>query len=248
MRIALVGYGRMGQTVERVAADWGHEVVARLDLKENPTGGAGLTPEALAGAEVAIEFTVPSAAAQNAARLAQRGVDTVVGTTGWYDRLDEVSRAVEGAGTGLIYAPNFSLGIQLLFRLARAAGRLADELEDYDAYVHEAHHRHKQDRPSGTARRLAEILLEELSAKTSWGPGAAEGPADPSILQVTSVRAGEIPGVHVVGLEGPDDRIELRHEARGRLGFARGAVAAAEWIRGRVGVFTLDDMLAETWT
>jgi 4-hydroxy-tetrahydrodipicolinate reductase len=247
MKVALIGYGRMGRAVERAAEARGHEVVARIDLEGNPEG-RGITAESLNGAEVAVEFSVPEAAPANIAALAACGSDTVSGTTGWYDRLDEVRAAVERAGSGLIYAPNFSLGMQLFFRLARLAARLADGLEEYDAYVLEAHHRHKRDHPSGTARRLAEILLAELSGKERWELGPPEGPIDPAALQVTAVRAGEIPGTHTVGLEGPDDRIEVRHEARGRAGFARGAVAAAEWIRGRSGIFTLDDMLAETWT
>lgn len=247
MKIALVGYGRMGRAVEAVAEERGHEVVARLDVADD-SAGDGLTARRLAGADVAIEFTVPDAAAANLAALAAAGVDVVCGTTGWYDGLPEVRRAVEAAGTGLIYAPNFSLGVQAFFRLAQAAGRLAERLADWDAHVLEAHHRHKADSPSGTARKLAELLLAELTRKTRWELGPAPGPVDPAVLQVSSVRAGEIAGIHVVGLEGPDDRIEIRHEARGRTGFARGAVAAAEWIHGRAGVFTLDDMLAETWS
>jgi 4-hydroxy-tetrahydrodipicolinate reductase len=247
MKVALIGYGRMGRAVEPVASTRGHEIVARIDLDGN-SEGRGITAKTLNGAEVAIEFSVPEAAPANIAALAACGADTVSGTTGWYDRLEEVRAAVEGAGSGLIYAPNFSLGMQLFFRLTRLAARLSDSLEGYDAYLLEAHHRHKKDHPSGTARRLAEILLAELSGKKRWELAPPEGPIDPSVLQVTAVRAGEIPGMHTVGLDGLDDRIELRHEARGRAGFARGAVAAAEWIRGRSGVFTLDDMLEETWT
>jgi len=247
VKIALVGYGRMGRAVEQVAEARGHEIVARIDVDEN-RAGEGLTAERLAGAEVAVEFTVPEAAVTNIPGLADCGVDVVSGTTGWLDRLDEVRAAVEAAGTGLIYAANFSLGVQAFFLLAQLAGQLCDRLEDYDPYISETHHRHKLDHPSGTARRLAEILLQHVSRKTRWELGPGAGPVDPSVLQLAAVRAGENPGVHCVGLEGPDDRIELRHEARGRTGFARGAVAAAEWIHGRKGVFTLDEMLAETWS
>ncbi len=246
MKVALVGYGRMGRAVEEAATERGHEVVARIDLAENPDA-TGPTKDRLAGAEVAIEFTVPEAAPANLVALAAAGIDVVSGTTGWYDRLDEVRSAVAAAGTGLVYAPNFSLGVQAFFRLVRAAGQLAERLTDWDVHVLEAHHRHKVDHPSGTARKLAELLLQELSRKSRWELGPAAGPADPTVLQVSAVRAGEIAGIHSVGLEGPDDRIELRHEARGRAGFAKGAVAAAEWIRGRPGTFTLDDMLSETW-
>lgn len=247
MKIALVGYGRMGRAVEQVAVARGHEVVARLDVEENREG-RGLSAEQLRGAEVAIEFTVPEASPANIERLAGCGVDVVCGTTGWYARLEEVRRSVADAGIGLIYAPNFSLGVQLFFMLTRLAGQLCDRLDDYDPYIVEAHHRDKLDHPSGTAGKLAEILLEEISRKTRWELGPGEGAVDPSVLQVTAIRAGANPGVHVVGLDGPDDRIELRHEARGRTGFARGAVAAAEWVKGKKGVFTLTDMLKELWS
>ncbi len=242
MKIALVGYGRMGRSVEEVAVERGHEIVARidplLDFKE-------VTSEALAGAEVAIDFSVPGAAAANVGALAEAGVDAVVGTTGWQAALDEAAEAVRGAGTGLIHAPNFSLGVYLFLRLAERAGRLADALDDYDVHVWESHHRHKLDHPSGTAIRLADLLVDALERKSRWAEAPPDGSADPCVLYVASHRAGETAGTHVVGLEGPDDRIELRHEARNRQGFARGAVTAAEWVRGRVGVFTLDDMLAE---
>ena len=246
MKIALIGHGRMGQAVEAVAEERGHRVVSRIGRPRSAR--SSITAESLAGAEVGVEFTTPESAPANIKALALAGVDAVVGTTGWYDELDSVRSAVDEAGTGLIYAPNFSLGTQLFFRLVRLAGQLSDRLGVYDPHVLEAHHRYKQDHPSGTARRLAEILLEELSHKETWELGPSAGIVDPAVLQVSAIRAGEIPGTHVVALEGPDDRVELRHEAHSRHGFARGAVTAAEWVRGRKGVFTLEDMLAETWS
>lgn len=244
MRIALLGYGRMGPVVEAVALERGYEVALRVtsraELEEGFSSGEK-GPEV----DVAIDFTVPDAVVRNVTVVAAAGVDMVVGTTGWYDRLDEVVRIVGDAGTGLVWAPNFSLGVQAFFRIVRTAARLADGLPGYDAYVSEIHHRHKVDHPSGTARRLAEILLAELSDKERWAPGPGEGPADPRSLQVSSVRAGENPGAHSVVLEGPHDRIALAHQARGREGFAAGAVEGAEWVRGRRGVFTLNEMLDE---
>jgi 4-hydroxy-tetrahydrodipicolinate reductase len=245
MKLALVGYGKMGRAVENVALERGHEVVARID----PTlDTSDISVEALGGAEVAIEFTVPDMAVDNITALAAAGVDAVVGTTGWHGRLEEVAAEVNGAGTGLVHATNFSLGVNLFFRLARTAARMADRLNEYDVHVREAHHRHKIDHPSGTAITLADILIEELAAKESWSAALPDGAPHPQVLYVASERVGENAGSHVVSLEGPDDRIELRHDARTRTGFARGAVTAAEWIRGRSGVFTLDDMLAETFT
>ncbi len=245
MKLALIGYGKMGRAVEEVARGRGHEIVVRLDVEDN-ADAAGIVPNRFAAADVAIEFTRPDAAAANIVKLAGCGVATVVGTTGWYDRLDEVRRVVEKAGIGLIYAPNFSLGTHLFLRLARAAARLGDRLEEYDAFVLEAHHRHKADHPSGTARRLAEIVLEHLSRKTDWTLGPGEGTVDPTKLQVSVIRAGENPGMHEFALDGPDDLIQVRHTARSRVGFARGAVAAAEWIQGRKGLYTIDNMLTDT--
>jgi len=245
MKLALVGYGKMGRAVENVAIGRGHEVVARID----PTlDTQNIGAETLGGAEVAIEFTVPDAAVDNITALATAGVDVVVGTTGWHERLHDAEAVVNAAGTGMIHAFNFSLGVNLFLRLTRIAGKMADALGEYDVHIREAHHRHKVDHPSGTAITLADILIAELARKETWSATLPDGAPHPQVLYIASERVGETAGTHLVGLEGPDDRIELRHEARSRAGFARGAVAGAEWIQGRSGVFTLDDMLAETFT
>lgn len=242
MRLALLGYGRMGRAVEEEARERGHEVALRLTSEDNP-GGRGITAQTTDGVDVAVDFSVPGAVVENVRACVAQGLDMVVGTTGWHDRMDEVRALVESGRAGLIHGANFSLGVQLLFRLARRAGRLAEAVGGYDVHVSEVHHRHKVDHPSGTALVLARALLEELSGKATWAPAPGEGPVDPAVLQVTSVRVGEEPGTHVVALDGPHDRIELRHQARGRRGFAAGAVRAAEWIPGRKGVFSVDDML-----
>ena len=238
MRIALLGHGKMGHAVEAVAREQGDEVVAILDP-------AGASRGSLADAEVAIDFSTPEAALPNILEASSLGVDLVVGTTGWYDRIEEARAAVERAGTGLVWAPNFSLGVQLFYRIVREAGRLVDALEEYDVFVHEVHHRHKVDHPSGTARRLAEILLESVARKQRWEEAPPAGAPAGEVLFVSAARAGEVPGTHWVGLEGPDDGIELRHTARGRTGFARGAVAAAHWVRGRKGLHGIEEMLAD---
>jgi 4-hydroxy-tetrahydrodipicolinate reductase len=239
MRIALLGYGKMGREVEAAARAQGHEITAVLD------DAAGATRGSLEDAEVAVDFTTPDAALGNIQRACALGLDLVVGTTGWYNRLDEAKAAVNRAETGLVWAPNFSLGVHLFVRLAQQAGRLLDALEEYDVAVHETHHRHKVDHPSGTAIRLADVLVDAVGRKGRWEAGPPEGRPDPDVLWVTSSRVGEVPGTHVVSLEGPDDSVELKHTARGRSGFARGAVAAAAWIRGRKGVYGIEEMLAE---
>lgn len=250
MRVALVGYGRMGRAVEAEARVAGHTVVARFDPNETSADAPTLA-DALAEADVAVDFSVAEQVVATAGAAAEAGVDLVVGTTGWGpDTLEELVSASERIG--IVHAPNFSVGVHVFLRLAREAGRLVDAVGGYDVHVHEVHHRHKRDHPSGTARHLADLLVDVLSGKRLWRPGPPDEVADPETLYVTSVRSGEVPGIHVVGIEGSHDRIELRHEARGREGFARGAVRAAEWVRGRPGLFTfdqvMDDLLAARGT
>lgn len=255
--IALLGFGRMGREVARIARERGHRIVLVVGgptdaephaapprhvhrLSDAPT-------LADSGARVAIDFSVAEAVPDHARLCAEASVDLVIGTTGWDARRDEVYRTVRGAGIGLLEAPNFSLGVNLFFRIVAEAARLMDgpgREGDFDVGLFEAHHRHKVDHPSGTARRLAEIVVERMARKSDWSDRLPDaGAVDPSVLQVAVQRTGEIPGVHTVSFESADDRIELRHEARGRSGFARGAVIGAEWIRGRSGVFSMEDVL-----
>lgn len=240
MKIALVGYGRMGKAVEAQAEARGHDVVARLDrhvLRGSSEDIAGH----LRGADAAIDFTVGPLVPKVVRAAAQAGTSLATGTTG----LDgEAYRAMrEAEGIGIVHGPNFSIGVHLYFRLVETAARLMDRVGGYDAHVHEAHHRHKRDHPSGTGVRIADLLVEELGDKARWAAGAPDGPADPGTLYVTSTRAGEIPGTHTVGFEGAHDGIELVHNAYGRAGFASGAVRAAEWIHGRTGVFTFTEVM-----
>lgn len=243
MKIALLGDGRMGSAVASEAADAGHDVVALLGL-EALGGGTESVAASLADADVAIDFTVAEQVARSVAAAAQARVDLVIGTTGW--RPEEVALdTVASAGRGVVYGANFSLGVHVFMRLIREAGRLVDAVGDYDVHVEEAHHRHKVDHPSGTAIRVAEALLDEIEGKARWAPAPPDGAADAATLYVSSVRAGEVAGTHLVGIEGPHDRIAIRHEALGRTGFARGAVRAAEWVHGRTGVFTFEQTVTD---
>ncbi len=222
LRIAIVGYGQMGHAVERAALARGHRIAAQLDL------GDALTPERLGGADVAIEFTTPTAAPGNLARLIEAGTPIVCGTTGWHAELPRLAQLVSARSGALLYATNFSIGVQLFLR---AAGDLARQLArhpEFDGFIVEEHHAKKLDAPSGTALTLRQTMT-----------GADVARAYP----ITSVRAGSIPGIHRVGFDGPHDTITLEHVARSRDGFAAGAVAAAEWLPGRRGVFTFEEML-----
>lgn len=239
MRIALVGHGRMGREIEVQARDLGHAVCCVADSH------AELEAADLSGAEVAIEFTAPDQAVRNIGLLAARGVPTVVGTTGWYDCLPEVRALISDHGTGLLYSPNFSIGVQLFFRIVEHAASLFGGFAEYDVLGHERHHASKADAPSGTALHLAELLLAAVPRKTTLVVDLPGRPLVPEELHFSSARGGHDPGTHTVTFDGPADRIELTHSAKSRAGFARGALAAAEWLCGRRGVFTMDDFLAD---
>lgn len=234
MNIVLIGYGKMGREIERLALGQGHTIASVFDIDTLPT------QEGLASGEVCIDFSVPDAVIHNIKMAADAGVDMVVGTTGWYDHLGEVRKWFDSSG--LVYAANFSIGVNLFYRIVRHAAKLIDSVEDYDVYLAEEHHRAKLDSPSGTALRLGEILLEEVHRKQRIVAGNATDPLAGEDLQISSLRAGTISGVHRVGFDSGADTIELRHVARNRTGFALGALAAARWVRGRRGVFTMDDV------
>jgi len=237
VRYALVGHGRMGRAIETAAADRGHQRVASVDSAD-----VAIDAASLAGAEVAFEFTRPEAAASNVLALLAAGVGVICGTTGWSpDRA--IDRSAGAAAGGLIVAPNFSIGVNLFFRMTRQAGRMLAAAGIHQPFVSEMHHRGKLDAPSGTARRLAEILIEEDPRLGGMLAGNPDGPLPPDMLQVVSVRAGGEPGTHTVGFDGEQDRIVLQHSARSRAGFALGAVIGAEWIRDKQGMHGFDEVL-----
>ncbi len=237
MNYALVGHGRMGRAIDVVAAARGHQRTALIDSSADEINAASL-----AGAEVAFEFTRPEAGESNVLALLVAGVGVICGTTGWNP--DRAVRAAAGASTaGVIVAPNFSVGVNLFFRITRHAGRMLAAAGIHQPFVTEAHHREKLDAPSGTARRLAEILIEEDPRLGRMLAGTPEGPLAPDVLQVVSVRAGSEPGTHTVGFDGEQDRILLQHSARSRAGFALGAVVGAEWILHKRGMHGFDAVI-----
>jgi 4-hydroxy-tetrahydrodipicolinate reductase len=231
MRLLLVGHGRMGRLAEALAPSYGFEVAGVLDLPTNE-GGRGVTEELCRGVEVAVDFSTAEATVATVPRLAARGVSLVVGTTGWQAREGEVRSAVEASGVGAVVAANFSLGANVLDALAEAAGRLLAGAEPYGAFIHEAHHAAKKDAPSGTA-----LMLRRALERGGWAR-----PVD-----VASTRAGHIPGIHTVGFDGPAETLALVHTVRDRATFAHGALAAARWVAGKKGWFTMRDVLLSGW-
>ncbi|MBN1464574.1 4-hydroxy-tetrahydrodipicolinate reductase [candidate division KSB1 bacterium] len=237
MKLAILGYGRMGQEVERQARARGHDISAIFDVHDNFCSRSNLRD-----AQVIISFVVADAVLANIKTAAQLGVPIVEGTTGWYDQLAHLRQIDK---ISIIYSPNFSIGVYLFSKLTEYAARLMAPMSEYDCYVHEFHHAGKADSPSGTAKNLARILLENWPGKEKAFYETCHGVIDPHALHVTSTRVGRMPGMHAIGFDSEADEILLEHRAHGRTGFASGAVRAAEWIAGKSGIFTMDDFMNE---
>ena len=231
MKIALLGYGRMGKAIEKIALDRGHEIVAIYD-KDEKKG-------TLSDAQVAINFSVPYAAVKNLKEAFDAGVAVVCGTTGWLEQLDEIHAYCNKKNSGFLYASNFSVGVNLFFKLNELAAKLMKGHEDqYTAHLEETHHIHKLDAPSGTAITLAEGIAKVNPHYPSWTMDE-----DKSGLKISAYREGEVPGTHSVTYHAKIDQISIEHKAHSRKGFALGAVIAAEWLNGKEGIFSMSDVL-----
>lgn len=236
MKIGLWGYGKMGKQIEETALQKGHEICWKVTVDTVNT----LTPEKIREADVVIEFTNPHAAPDNVKTALDAGVSVVTGSTGWYDRLPELTDYCRRRNGALFYASNFSIGVNLFFRINSRLASWMEKYPEYRPYMEEIHHTQKLDAPSGTAITLAHKIAEAHKGITGWKPA---GEAGENEIPVKAIRKDEIPGTHTLVWEGPDDRIVLTHEAFNRVGFASGAVLAAEWLIGKKGVFTMDDLL-----
>ena len=245
MNIALSGYGRMGRFIEKLAVERGHTITAIIDPLSPSAHYKKLSKEALSDADVVIEFSIPSAAVGNIRKIAEAGKNIVVGTTGWYGEMKTVQDITESSGIGLIWSGNFSTGVNLFFKIARYSSYLFNLFAEYDPFIHEYHHNQKADSPSGTASMLGTIVLEEMDRKKRIVTKSLKRKIEPEELHVSSTRGGSIPGTHILSFDSPVDTIELRHTARGREGFASGAVAAAQWIKDKKGFFSIDDMMKD---
>jgi 4-hydroxy-tetrahydrodipicolinate reductase len=218
-RIAIVGYGKMGRLVEQLAPEYGFEVGLKLD-EFNNANGEGLTADNFRGIDAAIDFSIPSAVVRNVEAIAALGVNMVIGTTGWHEHADAIRGAVERHGVGLVWSPNFSIGVNAFLRIVAEAAKVLANEREYGAWAWEIHHDTKKDAPSGTLLKLVEVMKQSGYDRA---------------IDVSSNRAGRHPGTHEIGFDSSADTITLRHTARSREGFARGALKAAQWIIGKKG-------------
>ena len=230
MKLALIGHGAMNRLVEQLAAGAGFTVAAVITSDEAALGAPELAERKLGGVDVAIDFSLAAAVRRNVEACLLAGVPLVEGTTGWQTEEAEVRRLLEERGGALVYGSNFSIGVNLFYRIVAEAARLLRAAENYTPFIEEAHHERKRDAPSGTAITLRELVAAQFDA---------------GHLSVASTRAGHIPGTHRVGFDSPADQILLVHEARSREGFASGALRAAHWISGRRGVYQFSEVLDE---
>lgn len=236
MNIALVGYGKMGKLIEQVAISRGHNISNIIDSKSSDEDWSNLKM-----ADVAIEFTRPHAAFQNIQRCFDAKVPVAVGTTGWYDQLDTIRKRCQDEQQSILCATNFSIGVNLFFHINKILAGIMDNLPEYDVSIEEIHHTQKLDAPSGTAITIAEGILAGLSRKKNWKLSTEPLLADD--LSIKAIREDEVPGTHVVSYRSEIDDIELKHTAHSRLGFATGAVIAAEWLQLKKGFYTMNDLI-----
>lgn len=236
MRIALIGYGKMGKAIEEIALQRGHQIVLKIDQPNLHD----FTKENMAKADAAIEFTSPHSAFDNIKSCIEFNTPVVSGSTGWITRLDEIKKICTGNNGAFVYASNFSVGVNLFFELNKKLAALMAPHKDYEVLIEETHHTEKKDAPSGTAITLAEQVLEEIKRKKQWVNELSDNPED---LEIISQRIDPAPGTHSVKYSSPVDDIEIIHTAHNRKGFATGAVLAAEFIKDKRGFFTMKDVL-----
>lgn len=236
MKIALIGYGKMGKTIEDVAVSRNHEIVLKIDIDN----ANELTAQNLSKTDVAIEFTGPQSAFGNIVKCIESGIPVVCGSTGWTEKLDEVRKLVESRNGAFIYASNYSVGVNIFFEVNKRLAELMEQHHEYEIQLKEIHHTQKKDAPSGTAITLAEQILERIKRKKSWVNNITD---DPEELEILSERIDPAPGTHMVKYSSGTDDIEIIHTAHTRQGFALGAVLAAEFLQGKKGNFTMKEVL-----
>ena len=231
MKIAIIGYGKMGKEIEKAAIAKGIAVASIIDPNDKNANFREINEKSMKNVDVCIDFTRPDCVIDNLQKISKFKKNIVIGTTGWNDRLGEAKKIAKQNNIGVIYASNFSVGVNVFFRIIQNAARMINNSKDYDVFGYEVHHIKKLDSPSGTAKNIEKILVDNIKRIKE--------------LKFASVRAGTVPGTHVVGFDSSADTIELKHTARNREGFAIGALMAAEWIQNKKGFFDINDMMNE---
>ena len=235
MKIALIGYGKMGKEIEKIALDRKHEIVSIIDIHNLHD----FDSSSFKNADVAIEFTQPQTALDNYRKCFERNIPVVAGTTGWLENMPEIKNACEKAGKTFFYASNYSIGVNILFAANKYLAKIMNQFPSYDVRMEETHHIHKLDAPSGTAITLAEGILEKIDRKVKWAEGVDTRNGE---VGIRSIREGEAPGIHEIIYESEADVISIKHHAKSRKGFALGAVIAAEFTAGAKGFLTMNDL------
>lgn len=236
MKIALIGYGKMGKTIERIAKQRGHEIVCVIDIDNQ----CDFDSDAFRSADVAIEFTTPATALGNYYKAFEQGVAVVSGSTGWTASMPEIKALCDDGKATFFWTSNYSLGVNLFFALNKYLSQLMDNFNDYTPSMTEIHHIHKLDHPSGTAITLAEGLIDKVQRIDAW---SEEKTVPSNILPIYHEREGEVPGTHIISWDSDVDTITIEHKAKSREGFALGAVVAAEWVKGRKGFLTMEQLM-----
>ena len=239
MKLAIIGYGKMGHIIEQIAVKRGHSIVSTIDINNLDD----FSSEAFRSADVAIEFTTPATAYDNIRRCFAAGISVVSGTTGWKQRLEEIKMQCEKEGKTFFYASNFSIGVNIFFALNNYLAKLMNNFPAYDVDMTEIHHVHKLDAPSGTAITLAEGIFDKIDRKKTWRLAQETVTNNPDELTIRALREGEVTGIHEIRYDSADDSIMIKHEAKNRAGFALGAVLAAEFTVGKKGFLQMKDLL-----
>jgi len=240
--ITLIGYGKMGHIIERIAVERGHKIISIIDPNCD-RAEKEITSANLKNADVCIDFTHPSVIMDNIKKISGLGKNIVIGTTGWYDKMAEVESIINKNKVGAIWSGNFSIGVNAFFRIVESAASIFNNIRDYDAMIHEVHHTQKADSPSGTAEMIGKIILKNMKRKNKIVTDRLARKIEPNELHISSTRVGTVPGIHEVYFDSAADTIEIKHTARTREGFALGAVLAAEFIVGKKGLYSIDDLM-----
>jgi 4-hydroxy-tetrahydrodipicolinate reductase len=245
IKAAMIGYGQMGHMIKTMAPELGVDIISTIDPINPEADYTEINEESLSSVDVCIDFTLPKTAVSNIEKIAPLGKNIVMATTGWYEQLENVEKIVKENNIGFIWSGNFSTGVNLFFRILRAASKLMTKAEEYDIFAYEMHHNKKADSPSGTAKMLGKILLEEIAHKQTIVYDKLDRRINPEELHFASIRGGSVPGTHTISFDSRADTIKLEHVARSREGFARGAIQAAKWINGKKGFYNIDDFMEE---